>query len=261
MFFRELHEFSRNSLKGHYSGAFRTALLCPFMELITGIVPLILGAVLIARGTMTPKGILMGSHAMWALFGVLWGILSFSILLPIRCGVGSWFTALLGMEKQKRKYFATAGEFFHAVYFFGMVSFMKWLLLTPASVAGILAYFALQKSIAVTESGILLFGAVQAVTVFIWTILFCIRFTVGLSAVPFLYLENPEISVFHAVKQSERMLAGHHGKLFLLILRYVPIMLPIVTIPFVLPNIMTDIILFLQIRMKEYAQEESVCLT
>ncbi len=261
MFFRELHEFSRNSLKGHYLGAFRTALLCPVMEIATGIVPLILGAVLIAKGTMTPKAIFMGNHAMWALFGLLWGIVSFSVLLPVRCGVWSWFTALLGMEKQKRKYFATTGEFFHAVYFFGRLSFIRWIALAPAGIAGILAYFALQKSTAVTESGILLFCAVQAMTIFIWTILFCIRFTVGMLAVPFLYLENPEISVFHAVRQSEKMLAGHHKRLFALLLGYLPLALPIVTIPFVLPKIMTDVILFLQIRIREYAQEELTCLT
>ena len=261
MFFRELREFSRKSLKGHYLSAFRTALLCPIVQTATKIVPLVLGAVLIARGTMTSQGILLGNNAMWVLFGILWGIMSFSILLPIRCGVWSWFTALLGMEKHKRKYFNTTGEFFHAVYFFGMVSLLRWLLLTPSAVSGILAYFALQKSTAVTESGILLFCAVQAITVLIWTVIFCIRFTVGLLAVPFLYLENPEISVFHAVKQSEKMLMGHHKRLYALLLGYLPLLLPIVTIPFVLPKIMTDVILFLQIRMKEYAQEELICLT
>ena len=145
--------------------------------------------------------------------------------------------------------------------FFGMVSLLRWLLLTPCATLGILAYFALQKSMAMTESGILLFCAVQAITFLIWTVVFCIRFTVGLLAVPFLYLENPEISVFHAVRQSEKMLAGHHGTLFLLLLEYLPLMLPIVTIPFVLPKVVTEVTLFLQIRMKEYAQEVSICLT
>ncbi|MEE5992573.1 MAG: hypothetical protein V3G42_04965 [Oscillospiraceae bacterium] len=261
MFFRELHEFSRHSLKGHYLGAFRTAVLCPIVETVTGIVPLILGAILIARKSMTPKALLMGNHTMWVIFGILWGILSFSALLPIRCGVWSWFTALLGMEKQKRKYFATTGEFFHAMYFFGMIALLRWLILTPCAVAGILAYFALQRSIAVTESGILLFIAIQAMMLLFWTMVFWVRFTIGLLAVPFLYLENPEISVFRAVRKSEKMLAGHHKKLFALLLGYLPLALPIVTIPFILPKIMTEVILFLQIRMKEYAQEELICLT
>ncbi len=258
MFYRELHHFSRRALKGRYTRAWSAAMLETLTRLGTALVPAVLSAVLIARGALTPAGLFFGTQRLWVLFTILWSLFAFCVRIPVLCGTCSWFTHLVELELpgQERRFFRTVKAYCRGIYFFGTVSLLRWLAAMPLMAACVLTVLAVRQSAGLTEGGLWLFAAVQGLAAVFWTGWLYIRFCVGLAAVPYLFLMNPEVGVLPAVRASCRMLSHRHRQLAVLTVPYLPACLPVVTIPFLLPCLMTDITLYLQLRIREYFQAE-----
>lgn len=259
-FIRELHHFSRKSLKGHYAKAFGAAMLLLGVWLVLKLVPVFLAGVLLLNGTLTPGGLFFGRKRMWVLFMAMWELLTFCMLLPVRCGTRSWFSHLTELEQpeQERQFFRNGKAYFRALWFFASVKFLRWLAAMPCAAACLLTAEAFRRSAALTEGGLWLFAAVQGIAAVFWAGWFYVRFCVSLSAVPYLFLENPKTGILQAVRTSGKMLSGRHAQLAALVVPYVPAAVPVVTIPFLLPCLLTDLTLYLQLRIREYEQAQRV---
>lgn len=255
-FFRELHHFSRKSIKGHYAQACGTSFLLLGIWLILKLIPVLLAGVLLLNGSLTPGGLFFGRGRLWVLFMALWSMVSFCILAPVKCGARSWFSHLVELEQpgQERKFFRSARAYGRGLYFFGVVAVLRWLAALPFAAACLLTAEAFRQSAGLTEGGLWLFAAVQGIAAAFWAGRFYVRFCVSLAAVPYLFLENPKRSVLQAVRDSGNMLSGKYSQLAALVLPYVPAAVPVVTVPFLLPCLMTDVTLYLQLRIREYEQ-------
>lgn len=253
-FFLELHHFSRKALKGHYAQACGASLLLLGIWLVLKLIPVLLAGVLLLNGSITPGGLFFGRGRLWVLFMALWSVLSFCILAPVKCGTRSWFSHLVELEQpgQERKFFRNGKAYCRGLYFFGVVAVLRWLAALPAAAACLLTAEAFRQSAALTEGGLWLFAAVQGIAAAFWAVWFYVRFCVSLAAVPYLFIENPERPVLAAVRDSGKMLSGKFGQLAALVLPYVPAAAPVVTVPFLLPWLMTDVTLYLQLRIREY---------
>lgn len=255
-YFRELHHFSRKALQGHYGAAWAAVMLELLLRLGGWLVPAVIAALCIRRGTLSPAALF--TRPLWMLFTALWGILMFTIRIPVQCGIRSWFTSLTELESpaQPRRFFPTAGRYFHALYFFGTAELIRSLAALPAVLAGTGALLLFRRSSGIAEGGLWLFAAVQALSAMCWAIWFYVRFSASLAAVPYLYLNDPHRGIFRTIRDSRRMLSGQHHRLFAVVLPYAAA-LP-ATGPFLLPQLMTDMTLFLQLRIREYEQAQTM---
>lgn len=258
MNFRELYAYTRRILHGNYGRAFAASSFYGTIWLVLKLAPCILAAVLIANGTLTMRMLLSGSPMLWVLFSVLWAVLRFCIMLPLRCGACAWFTELVGLNRSRcrRTFFRTTGAYLRALWYFLRVEAMRFTAMLPFVLGVLGAGMAFQRSIGMADAGLPLFIAAQCLCVAAAGLVYYLRFCVGIAAVPFLYLEQPHGSPFAAVRHSRRMLHGRHALLILLVLGHLPAALPVVTIPFLLPHLLTSCTLFLQIRMREWEQLE-----
>ncbi len=252
MYFRELHTFARTSLKGYYRPALGAALLPSLLRAVMRLFPAALAGLLTVSGRMSPKALFFGENGLWVLFALLWSLVSFTVLLPVTCGAWSWFSCRLGLESRRRRFFTSVRAYGRGLYFFGMAALLKWIALLPAAAAGVFAAMAFQASAGQTEGGLWLFAGVQGLAAAFWAAIGYVRFAVSLTALPVLYLEDPGAPVLASVRTARRMLAGHYGTLARIILHRIPAMLPVVTVPFVLPYLCTEVTLFLQLRLREY---------
>lgn len=250
-YYRELHYFSRRALRGRYRAAWAAAMLGLTVRLAAWLCPAVLAAVLIRRGALRPEALFTSPH--WLLAAALWEAAAFCIRMPVQCGIRSWFTGLTELEVpgQERCFFRTAGAYFRGVYFFGMTALLRFLAAAPLAGACVLTVLALRQSIGREEGVLWLFAAVQGAAAAFWAACWYVRFCVSLSAVPYLFLENPRRGVFRTIRLSRRMMAGYHGRFWSIVLPYAAI--PGIA-PLLLPRLMTEITLFLQLRMREYAQ-------
>ena len=255
-YYRELHHFARKALRGRYPAAWVASML-PLLLRFSGLLaPAMFGAYCIRKGVLQPAELFTGR--LWALTAALWGLLTFCIRIPVQCGTRSWFTSLTELERpgQARCFFPTAKRYFHALYFFGTVALVRFLAALPAAAACTGTLWLLRKSSGMPEGGLWLFAAVQGLAAVFWTVVWYLRFCVSLAAVPHLYLSDPHRGVLRTIRDSRRMLHGHCRRLIAVALPYAPAALPLVTIPFLLPCLVTDLTIFLQLRIREYEQAD-----
>ncbi len=257
MQFREIQQFTRQTIKGRYMAAFTASLLYPALWLLLKLVPCFLAAVLLACRIMTPRELFLGSLPLWVCGSLLWELLSFCLLTPVKCGVCSWLTDVLGFDSGGENiFFRSFGAYCRGIAFFAGTALCRLLALLPFVLSAAGAVLSFRNSLSAEDGGLWLFLCIQSLCAAVWTGVFYLRFCVGMAAVPFLYLSDPKGSPFLAVRQSQRMLSGRHRALWGMLLRYVPVMASVVTIPFLLPYFTMNCALFLQIRIHEWAQHQ-----
>lgn len=241
---RELRRFSVESVRDCRKTAWFMAFSYPIVWLILrGISDAVAGALIFQTET-TPKEVLYSQNIFWALFSLLWNLITFCILMPMLCSICAWFSGKLGFSRS-REFYAHGKQYWKCLWFFGQVEIIRFFMLFPCMLSFWLMTKFFWKASLMEEAGIWLFLTIQCFVLGIWTGVFYIRFCVSLSAVPLLFLEYPEMPAIRAVITSRKILEKRHRKLFQIVLT-----------GWTLPNIINMLILFIQIRMKEYFQEK-----
>ena len=121
------------------------------------------------------------------------------------------------------------------------------LLLAPAAFFGITAYSLFISS---RDAGGM-FMTVHAMSLTAVSLGVWLSAKLTFAAVPYLLAEFPDMSAFRAVLFSVKFMRGRKNILLRLIVLYLPAMLPVVTIPFVLPELKTAFALTIHIGVKE----------
>ena len=251
MNYRALHHFSRVSLKGHYAASLRASWFLPFLWLLYKLLPVGLAGLLLVRGN---PAFPWNGGWLWTSFLVLWTLFCMGLMLPVRCAVWKRFGAWLGLTRMKTC-FRTVREYCRAARVLGLAGLLHLLAALPVTAAGCLAFRLLQECTRQSDAGWYLFGAVQAFAAMFWTGLFAVRLRVSLSAVPLLCTEFPYDSAFSVIRRSCRLLEGHHPDFWSIVLCYLPAMLAVLPMPFLLPRLYADLTLFLQLRIREMSQK------
>lgn len=105
------------------------------------------------------------------------------------------------------------------------------------------------------ESAPWLFGAVQLVVVAVLLFLFWIYVCIGLWCTPFLWLAAPQTSLWRVPLLAMRIMRGKRTGLIATLAWYGAQMLPIVTIPWILPQAIVAIVTYFHIQIRQFAQE------
>ncbi|MBR0485817.1 MAG: hypothetical protein IJJ69_13750 [Oscillospiraceae bacterium] len=246
---RELRTFSVESLKGQRKTAWFMAISYPAVWLIMKAIPDCMAGALILRKEAFPADIFFSHGMFWMAFVILWNVLRFCILTPMLCSICGWFSCRLGFGR-KKQFFGSGKLYWKSLLFFGKIEIIRFLMLFPFAGFCWFAEEAFAKSVLSEDAGIWLFLTIQCIVGTFWTGIFYLRFCVNLLAVPFLFLENPEISAWKAVMLSGKILERKHHKLYLI---FCTGLFPARTVMMM--------ILYLQIRIREFFQEQQKYLT
>lgn len=104
-----------------------------------------------------------------------------------------------------------------------------------------------------TEGAPWLFGAVQLVVAGVLFFLLWGYVTLGLCCVPFVWFASPDLPFWSVPLRAMRVMRGGRKELLFLLFWYTVQLLPLVTIPFVLPRAGVALSVFFNIRVKQYA--------
>ncbi len=259
MNFHELHACTGRILKGSRRQILRASLLYPAARLFFRIVPSAAAAFLLIGGHLTARELFFGGVPEWFLFSLLWSMLGFCVLLPIRCGTWSWFTSRSGLErtKGKRVFFRRAADYWQGAWYFFRAELLRTAAALPAALGLLGADMAFRAGIGRADAGFELFLTAQCLCLAAAGGVFYAAFCIGTAALPFLFTEHPDGSPFTDMQRSAAILRGHRFQLIRLFLGYLPAAIPVVTIPFLLPHMMMDYTLFIQICIREQEQEDA----
>ena len=172
-----------------------------------------------------PRGLLLQRDPLWMLLRLGWGSAVLCLLLPLVRHSGRWFSARLGLACPRRGALHAAG---------GLL--LAELLRLAAAAAAVQA-----------GAGMLWAGALYA------------RFCMDLTALPLWQLVHPQVPAWTAIRRTRDMLRGHRMAYFRRLLRAAGAML----LPVLLPYAAAELVLFLQLRMREYDAQKGwePCLT
>ncbi len=101
-----------------------------------------------------------------------------------------------------------------------------------------------------TEAALWLFGGGQLVVLAVLCLLGYVYVSLGLCCMPFVYFSDPSCSFWLAPKRAMDAMYGGRKELLLMLVWYGVMMLPVVTIPWVLPRACTAVSTFFCIRVR-----------
>ncbi len=158
---RELYACTRRTIRGQYARILGISLVYPMTWLFFRVFPVVLAGVLVMNGKLPARALVAGGVPLWLLFSVLWAILRFGVLLPLRCGTCGRLTALTGLERGRRTHLKTASAYLRAAWYFACVELLRIPVLLPfmAGITG--AGYFLHRSVGLAEGGMMIFLATQ----------------------------------------------------------------------------------------------------
>lgn len=250
---QELRQFTRETIQRKPGKAWSIAMLLPVVWVSMELIPDLLSGILWINGLLTPDRFFFSREPFWIAFLILWNVLRFCIMTPVLCGVCSWFSSMLGFTGKIVRPFRDGRFFRNSLRFFGIIQILEFFSLFPFVFSCILTAGAFRESMKQEDAGFWLFLVVQCLCLCFWTAWLAVRFRVNLLASPLLFLEHPEnsadsvITVWQTVQLSARILEHQHGKLFAIFLTN-----------YRFRDFLAMLILFLQIRIREYLQEQAI---
>lgn len=242
---QELHSFTKSALQKYPKLAWGMAFLYPALWLLMKTIPDITAAALLNRTPAMTSDLFFGHNRIWVIFVMFWSLLRFCILTPVLCLVCSWFSKLAGFRQSTGSVIRNTSFMLHCIRFFGETALLRFLALLPFMLSCLLTVSAFQQMSSAGSAGVWLFIMTQALAAAFWTGLYYLHFCAKLVVLPFLFLENRHISVFHAIHTAGDVLHHQYRRLCLIFLT-----------SFSLPRMLAMLTVFLQIRIRECQQEK-----
>lgn len=193
--------------------------------------------------------------------GFLWRMVQLGVVLPaslvwIWCSWTLWLrcTHAAGMLPENRQY-SKRKMLLLAL----QNTLLRTVLLQSVPLCLFGAYRLMETAAQHTEGAPWLFGAVQMTVLAVVCFLLWIYVSLGLCCVPFVWFAHPELPLWYIPFCAMRIMRGGRRELLGQLIWYTVQMLPIVTIPWVLPRAGVAVTVFfnIRVRMEEEQQKDA----
>jgi uncharacterized membrane protein len=165
-------------------------------------------------------------------------ITCFAVTVPLLTGGFWWYlqTALGEDNGNILKIYSGIRLNTRAAAVYGLMWIRGFASLIPTAVCWSAAWELLNIACRQENHDIMIFGAFQLGTAGFFLLLLWIYNGAATVAAPFLFIRHPDAGAFRTIKNSAALMKGRKTQFIKLMLCYIPAMIPLVTIPFVLPR-------------------------
>lgn len=173
-------------------------------------------------------------------------LVTFLIATPLITGGVWWFyqTARGCDNKSILKLYTGFKLNFRALILYAIMWLTATLSLIPTGICFGLAGYIFDMAPYYQNQAAVLFISLQVFSFGIFLIGLYLKSMTSMLLAPFIFIKNPDKNVFKILNLSRKKIYGSKLECLKLILTYLPAMLPIVTIPFVLPKAIMSISIF-----------------
>lgn len=204
---------------------------------------------------MKPIGLFTGDSSIQKVSAAVCMILRYLATAPLIYACVYWFaelcsdnsehstTQLSNIILNKKLY----GRSLTALIFSKVIGFA---FLIPTAFFGATAISLVQSSVG-NSADARLFMAMHASVMTLASVVLWIWAKIAMITLPFLLIKFPKRSVFSCIRDSFSFVRGRRSIIVKLFLLYVPLMLPVVTIPWILPKLFSSVALCISIGLKE----------
>lgn len=246
---RKLTRYSDDLLKGRLMKAFLVSLMPVSAELIFRLAEAAAYSLLLYFSNISPLGLFTGESALQQLAAALCTVWRWLTSAPLIYASAYWFSGLSG-DCRKRNLSELILD--RKIYCRSLAALLwtklaAFIMLVPVFLFGAAAYWLASEG----GGSISVLMAVHASVMTIISAFLWLRAKLTMLAVPFILVYFPEKSAFEAVRSSFRLMRGRRGTLLKLLAVYLPPMLTIIAVPFLLPKLFSAAAVLIDISVKE----------
>ena len=220
----ECHSRAKLCLKGCYGEAFIVTAICLFVYTVF-------------RAGVLLLGYALGDDAVFAVVEGVLTLLCFAVMTPLLTGGIWWFyqTASGGDNRNLLKLYSGLRLNRRAAILYILMWGKSFLSLFPTALCWAAAYIIFYGESELSAE-LTLFASFQLIVLGVVLIFVFVSSLLSTVLAPFIFIKRPDTNLLSVIAQSARLMKGRKLEFLKLILKYLPPMLPIVTIPFVMPS-------------------------
>lgn len=233
----EYRHIAKKNLKGCYCEAFIVTALCLFVFLSFKAADLL-------------RAYFMSGYSgsiIYALIKMAVALICFLLITPLLTGGFWWFfqTACGEDNRSLLKLYSGFRLNCRAALLYAAMWIKSFFSLFPTAFCWTAAYVLLYGNTGLSES-VTVFAAFQLFMLGIVLILLYFRTAASMALAPFMFISHPDKNPLRVLRESSVCMRGKKLEFIKLIFSFVPYMLPVVTIPFVIPSAVMAAAVFAQ---------------
>ncbi|NLK70152.1 MAG: hypothetical protein GX286_01760 [Clostridiales bacterium] len=254
---REIKHEARLVLKERYWEAFVVVFACFGLYMLFKLVEIVVCTVLIYNKTIDISQLFYGGDTIWNVFKTMYSVFLFAAMVPVITGAVWWFSQAANRNEFSSDSVIQLYTCFkvnsRAILVYGLMWIIQFLSLIPSFIMLLGAYLIIEYY---NISSDILYLAVQLIILSVASLALYIRATLSLILAPYIFIRHPMDNPFSIISISFRLMKGRKMQVLKLLLSYIGylfLMALIVTIPFVVPEIMMSVTIFAESVASEYA--------
>ncbi len=253
----ECRKKAKTILRGRYAEGFFIVMVCVVVYLIFKISDIVKIAVMLYNSNINTAKLFQTADIFSLMMKYLSGIALFAVMTPLITGGLWWFyqTACGNDNKNILKLYTGFRLNIRAALLYALIWMITMLALLPTGVCWAIAVYLFDIAVTFQNQTIVLFICLQLFMAGVFLLGLYLKAVCTVLLSPFIFLKNPDMNVFKILNMSRKKIYGYKLSALKLIMTYIPAMLPIVTIPFVLPKAVMSVSVFACDRIGEGAWE------
>ncbi len=256
---REVVKYSKDLLKKHRISTMIICLLPLSSELFFRFAEATVYSLVLYFGDINPLSLFSGENPLQILTTVLSSLMRWCVGSPLIYAVAFRLCEVC-YENRQRPFTPLSEILLSGRNFRKSLAVSLWtkiiglVSLVPAGIFGITAYYFIVNGKDTND----LFIAVHAIVFTIVSLFLWLNVRITMLAVPFLMAHFPHKSVFRLVFSSFRFMKGRHSDMLRLFASYILPMMTIVSVPYLIPEVMTAFSLSISIYIREDDYSERI---
>ncbi len=253
----ECRKKAKSVLKGKYAESFFVVMVCIVVYLIFKISDLVKIAVMLYNNDISVSVLFRTAGLSDLILKYLSGIIVFAVMTPLLTGGLWWFyqTACGEDNRSILKLYTGFKLNIRAAVLYAVMWLVTLLSLLPTGICWAVSVHLFSVVTEFRNQSVVLFVCLQLFMAGVFLLGLYLKAVCTIILSPFVFLKNPDMNVFRILNTSRKKIYGSKLEALKLILTYIPAMLPIVTIPFVLPKAVMSVSVFACDRIGEETWE------
>lgn len=256
---REVTRYSKDLLKKHRISTMIICLLPLSSELFFRFAEATVYSLVLYFGDINPLSLFSGENPLQVLTAVLSSLMRWLVGSPLIYAV-SFRLCEVCYENRQRPFTPLSEILLNGRNFRRSLAVSLWtkiiglVSLVPVGICGMTAYYFIVNGKDTND----LFITIHAIVFTVVSLFFWLNVRITMLAVPFLMAHFPQKSVFRLVFGSFRFMKGRHADIMKLFSSYILKMLPVVSVPYLIPEVMTAFSLSISIYIREDDYSERI---
>lgn len=246
---RKLIRYSNNLLKGRMMKAVLVSLMPVSAELIFRFAEAAAYSLLLYFGDVSPLGLFTGESLLQQLAAVICTVWRWLTTAPLIYACAYRFSGFCcdRFDRNISELLLDRHIYRRSLAALLWTKLVGFLMLVPVFLFGAAAYWLASQG----ESSISVLMTVHAAVMTVISAFLWLRAKLAMLAVPLIMVQFPEKSAFEAVRYSFRLMRGRRAAFFRLLAVYLPPMMTIIAVPFLLPRLFSAAAVLIDIYIKE----------